>query len=182
MKYSRLFDLNAMSLCCVLGLLAKKLINPAANLLTDALHIPGGVSTGFSIMFLVIAAELVKTPHNGAKMGAAQGLLALALGRVGSMGILSPIGYILPGFTIDLVYRLPCSRKISCAARMMSANGLAAVAASAAANLIVFHLRGPALWLYFSVSATSGALFGLIGSTIAARLRPAMDQHRNKAR
>ena len=48
-----------MAFCCVLGLVTKKLINPMANVITEALHIPGGISTGFSLMVLVIAAEIV---------------------------------------------------------------------------------------------------------------------------
>ena len=59
MRQSRLSKLNFMALCCVLGLFTKKLINPLANVITEALHIPGGISTGFSIMFLVVAAEVV---------------------------------------------------------------------------------------------------------------------------
>lgn len=170
MKHQRLFRLNVMALCCVLGLFTKKLINPFATIITESLHIPGGISTGFSIMFLVIAAELVRMPRGGALMGTVQGLLALAMGRVGSMGALSPIGYIVPGLAIDLVYRLPCFRRCSRAERMVPANGLAAVMASVTANLIVFHLQGTALWLYLCVSAASGSLYGLLGSTVAARL------------
>ena len=182
MKQQRLFTLNVMALCCVLGLLTKKMINPFANVITEALHIPGGISTGFSIMFLIIAAELVRTPHSGAMMGTVQGLLALALGRVGSMGLLSPIGYIMPGLAIDLVYRLFSSPKIARSDRMVLANGLAAVTASVTANLIVFHLQGPVLWLYLCVSATSGSLYGLLGSTVMSRLGIVFDQYQNKVR
>lgn len=159
-----------MALCCILGLISKKMINPFANVITEALHIPGGISTGFSIAFLVIGAELVRLSWCGAKMGTAQGLLALALGRVGSMGALSPIGYILPGLAIDLVYRIPVCQKVSRTARMMLANGLAAVAASVTANLIVFHLHGAVLWLYLSVSLLSGSLYGILGAAITERL------------
>lgn len=182
MKHHQLFNLNVMAMCCILGLISKKMINPFANVITDALHIPGGVSTGFSIMFLVIAMELVQIPYGGTKMGTAQGLLALALGRVGSMGILSPLGYITPGLAIDLIYWLPCCRNASRTVRMMLANGLAAVMASLTANLIVFHLWGPVFWLYLCVSLTSGSLYGILGSAVAARLSTAMGQYRSKAR
>ena len=64
MKHSKLAMLNFMALCCVLGMFTKKLINPFANIITEALHIPGGISTGFSIMFLVIATEVVKGQHS----------------------------------------------------------------------------------------------------------------------
>lgn len=170
MKHKRLFHLNVMALCCVLGLFTKKLINPFANIITESLHIPGGISTGFSIMFLVIAAELVQTPRSGALMGTAQGLLALAMGRIGSMGLLAPIGYIVPGVAIDLVYRLSGFCRLSRTERMVAANGAAAVMASVTANVIVFHLQGTALWLYLCVSAASGSLYGLLGAAVAARL------------
>lgn len=182
MKSHRLFTLNVMALCCILGLFTKKLINPFANVITEALHIPGGVSTGFSIMFLVIAMELVQTPRSGVMMGTVQGLLALIMGRVGSMGLLAPIGYIVPGLVIDLVYRL-CRRSVfSRTDRMVIANGLAAVMASVTANFIVFHLHGPVLWLYLCVSATCGSLYGILGSTVAARLCTVYGQYQGKVR
>lgn len=181
MKHHKLFALNVMALCCILGLISKKLVNPLANVITEALHIPGGVSTGFSLMFLVIGAELVRQPFSGTKMGTTQGFLALALGRVGSMGGLSLIGYIMPGLVIDLIYHLGICRKASCTERMMLANGLAAAAASVTANLIVFHLQGAVLWLYLCVSLLSGSLYGLLGSAITARLGMVFAQYRNRA-
>lgn len=182
MKYQKLFTLNVMALCCILGLLTKKLINPFANVITESLHIPGGISTGFSIMFLIIAAELIQTPRCGVMMGTVQGLLALIMGRVGSMGLLSPIGYIVPGLAIDLVYYLCRSPFVSRTDRMVLANGLAAVMASVTANIIVFHLHGPVLWLYLCVSATCGSLYGILGSTIAARLVTVYGQYQSKVR
>ena len=61
MKTTKLQILNFMALCCSLGLVVKKLVNPLANIITESLHIPGGISTGFSLMFLVIATEIVRT-------------------------------------------------------------------------------------------------------------------------
>lgn len=80
-----------LALCCDLGLFSKRLISPAANLITDSLHIPGGIGTSFSLMFLVIAVVLVPRPGCAAAMGAVQSALALGLGMVGSMGALSPL-------------------------------------------------------------------------------------------
>ena len=188
MRQSRLSKLNFMALCCVLGLFTKKLINPLANVITEALHIPGGISTGFSIMFLVVAAEVVwqgrqRTQDGGSGkplkycgtiMGAVQGFLALCLGRVGSMGILAPIGYIVPGMAIDLVYGLAERFKLDRTERMVFANALAAVLASVTANVIVFRLWGPVLFLYLCVSAFSGTLYGFLGSVVAGKLRKAV--------
>ena len=177
MKQTKLNMLIFMALCCSLGLFVKKLVNPLANVITEALHIPGGISTGFSIMFLVIAAEIVMIKRCGTMMGTVQGFLALALGRVGSMGILAPIGYIVPGIAIDLVYALQKYLKLSRIERMMLANGLAAVMASVTANVLVFHLKGPVFWLYLCVSLTSGSIFGYLGSIMVVRLHPVYTQY-----
>lgn len=147
--------------------------NPIANMVTDSLHIPGGISTAFSLMFLVIAAELVPLPRCGAMMGMVQGLLALIMGRVGSMGLFMPLGYFLPGVAIDLsllVFRK--SKRCTLEERIILTNMTCAVTASLTANLIVFRLRGPALLLYVSVSASSGFLFGTLGTILAKRLKP----------
>lgn len=170
MRKSKLSTLIFMALCCVLGLITKKLVNPFANIVTEALHIPGGVSTGFSIMFMVIAKEVVCTKFGGTMMGTVQGFLALALGRIGSMGFFTPIGYIVPGVMIDLSYVLGKYFKWKQVERMVFTNSLAALMASVTANVLVFHLRGPVVWLYFCVSATSGALYGFLGTIVASRL------------
>lgn len=178
MKYSKTFILNFMALCCVLGLVTKKLVNPFANVITEVLHIPGGISTGFSIMFIVIAVEIVNLRYAGTLMGTVQGFLAVAMGRVGSMGIFMPLGYIIPGIAIDLVYYLLKHRKGAQMERMVFANALAAVMASVTANLLVFHLHGPVLWLYVCVSATSGSLYGFLGSYVVTRLQAVVCQYK----
>jgi len=181
MRYSKLAMFNFMALCCVLGIFCKKIINPFANVITESLHIPGGISTGFSIMFLVIATEIVRSQCDLAKefifswsgtlMGTVQGFVSLALGRVGSMGILMPLGFIASGMAIDVVYALQKFIKLNCLERMVFANALAAVTASVTANIIVFRLWGPVLWLYLGVSAISGTIFGSLGAVVAHRLR-----------
>ena len=170
MKNTKLVMLNFMALCCVFGLFIKKIVNPFANIITEFLHIPGGISTGFSIMFLVVGKELVQLKFAGTLMGCVQGFLALVLGRVGSMGVLAPIGYILPGIVLDLVSAFTKGVGMSRKERMILANMLAAVMASLTANTLVFHLSGLILWLYLSVSATSGALYGSLGAVIMRRL------------
>lgn len=172
MKKLKLMQLIFMALCCDLGLFAKKLIAPAANLLTDAMHIPGGIGTGFSLMFLVVAASLVGRFGCGALMGAVQSALALAMGMAGSMGALAPVGYILPGLAIDLALR--AFRKRSDGG-VMAASVAASLAACLAANAIVFRLKGLPLLLYGSVACTTGAICGLTASALVARLRPILN-------
>lgn len=187
MKNSKLLKLNFMALCVVLGIVSKKMMNPFANLITETLHIPGGISTGFSIMFLVIATEILQTPGYdsesgwqdkcGLFMGTVQGFVNLSLGRVGSMGILMPIGFMATGAAIDLIYALGKHVHFSRMERMMIANSFAALMASVTANLIVFHLKGPVLVLYFGVSAVSGMIYGFLAQAVVIRIRPVFYQY-----
>ena len=172
MKNAKLRRLIFLALCCDLGLFSKRLIAPAANLLTDALHIPGGIGTSFSLMFLVVAAVLTPGFGCGTLMGLVQSVLALSMGMVGSMGILSPVGYIVPGFVIDCVICFARCIRLSDDMATLAANMLAAAAASLTADLIVFRLRGPALLLYLAVAFTSGAICGVLGGNLIPRLRP----------
>lgn len=172
MKHAKLRRMIFLALCCDLGLFTKRLISPAANILTDSLHIPGGVSTSFSLMFLVLAAVLMPSFGCGTLMGLAQSMLAVSMGMVGSMGFLSPIGYIVPGFVIDCAIYAARKNKLRDEMAMLVANMLAAAAACLMANLIVFHLKDVVLLLYLSVSLTSGAVCGVLGGNLAARLRP----------
>lgn len=172
MKRYPLRSVLFLALCCDLGLFSKQLIGPAANLVTDSLHIPGGIGTSFSLMFLVIAAVLADQPGCAMIMSIVQSTLTLGMGMVGSMGALSPIGYILPGLAIDLLLLASRNLRLTYEARMAPVNAAAAVCAALTANWIVFRLRGPALLLYVCVSAMSGTLCGLLGAAVARRLAP----------
>lgn len=181
MNKFKLVDYNFMALCCVIGIISKKLINPFANVITDLLHIPGGVSTGFSIMFLVIAVEMIRKPKCGTLMAMVQGLLSLALGRVGSMGIFMPISFIATGIAIDFVYYVGKYINLTRLERMMFSNSLAAFSASFVANFIVFQLTGPVLCLYLSVSALSGMCYGFLSSMLVERINPALSSYRRRS-
>ena len=182
MKHDRLKKIIFWALCCDLGLFSKRLIAPIANILTDSLHIPGGIGTSFSLMFLVIAAVLI--PHFGSAtlMGTVQSIIALSMGIVGSMGALSPIGYIVPGIIIDCVVSLGRKLRWDNAVVTLLANMLAGAAASLTANVIVFHLWGVPLFLYLAVALTSGAICGILGDALAKRLKPVIrfEQKENK--
>lgn len=159
-----------LALCCTLGLFAKKLISPFSNVVTDALHIPGGVSTAFSLMFLVVAAGITKQKWSATLMGAVQSVLALAFGMGGGMGILAPVGFILPGVMIDLVVTLQKSREREQTVRLFLANVLASMTAALSADLLAFRLPGPALAVYLGVAATSGGICGYLAGILCGRL------------
>ena len=172
MRSYRLRTIIFLTLCCDLGLFSKRLIAPAANVITDALHIPGGIGTSFSLMFLVVAAMLVPRFGCAAVMGTVQSIIALSLGMVGSMGALSPLGYIVPALVIDLLVGLTQRLRLPRTERAVIINAAAGICAALTANLIVFRLRGAALVLYLCIAATSGAICGLAASELVRRLGP----------
>lgn len=180
MKHDRLGRLIVMALCCDLGLFSKRLIAPAANILTDALHIPGGIGTSFSLLFLVVAAALLGSFGCATVMGIVQSVIALSLGMVGSMGVLSPIGYIVPGLIIDCVLWTSHRLRIPESVSLVLSNMLASVSAGLTANLIVFRLHGVALLLYASVALASGAVCGVLAGELSRRLKPVLSKGSGK--
>ena len=180
MKYTKLKRMIFLALCCDMGLFSKKLIAPAANVITEALHVPGGIATAFSLMFLVVAAMLAPGFGTAAAMGAVQSVIAFSFGMVGSMGALAPIGYIAPGLCIDCVMWIAKRLKIPGELTLLISNMLASACACLTANLIVFHLEGLVLLLYLALSMTSGACCGLLADTLVKRLAAYMGESKTK--
>lgn len=180
MQHQKLRRLIFMALCCVFGLFTKRLIAPAANILTDSLHIPGGIGTAFSLLFLVVAAALIQRFGTASAIGAVQSVLALAMGMVGSMGALAPIGYIVPGLVIDAVLWL--SRRIALpdALSILLTNMLASLSACLVANAVVFRLTGVPLALYGTVALFSGAVCGLLAGQLYTRVSPLLQKEFRK--
>ena len=130
------------------------------------------VIAGIIAVLIVVAAELVPIFGCATLMSIIQSMIALSLGMVGSMGILSPIGYIVPGIVIDLIFLLSRKTGLGTDLTLTIANMLGAAAASLTANLIVFHLPGVPLALYIVVALASGAVCGSFAGVLAKRLRP----------
>lgn len=174
MKKLDLRTLIFLSLCCDLGLFVKRVVSPFANVITDALHIPGGVGTAFSLMFLVVAAGMFPRFGYATIMAAAQSLLAFSLGMVGSMGALAPIGYIVPGIVMDAVWLV--SRKVGLPRpiALVLMNMSASLSACLTANCLVFQLQGVVLLLYLAVAALSGMVCGLLAGWVVKRLESAL--------
>ncbi len=173
MKTSKmtLTKLVFMALCCDLGLFSKKLIAPAANVVTDFLHIPGGIATSFSLMFVVVGAFLCEFFGAATLMSVVQAFLALALGKTGSMGLLAPIGYIVPGVMIDLCFGVLPKFRLHELEQMVITNALAGVSAAFTANILVFRLSGVPLYLYLALAFTSGSITGMLGYVVVKRLK-----------
>ncbi len=180
MKHKKLLRLIFMALCCDLGLFTKRIIAPFANVITDSLHIPGGIGTSFSLMFLVVAAAMLPDSGAASIMGAVQSVLALAFGMVGSMGALAPVGYIVPGIVIDCVMWIMRRTGAGNTLTLMLANMSGALTASLTANAIVFHLRSVPLALYCAVALTSGAICGLLAGELYRRVGPVLGKEFRK--
>ena len=161
-----LSDISIMIIMCFAGVVVKKMINPFANMITDSLHVPGGISTAFSLMFLVIAAGVTSGKWNASIMGSMQALTALSLGMVGRMGILMPLAYLIPGIVIDLVMLIPGERSASIKFKAFIANIFSSVSAALFADVVVFHLPLKPLLVYICLAVLSGAICGFIAGAV----------------
>ncbi len=164
------------ALCCDCGLIAKKLIGPAANFVTELLHIPGGIATSFSLMFLVVAAATIRRFGCATIMGIVQSLLAFTFGMTGSMGALAPIGYILPGIVIDVILYISYKKNPIPTAGIVASSIASSICACLVANILVFNLGGIVFLVYASVAATSGAICSLPAFTLTERLIPILQK------
>ena len=180
MKKISLEQLILAALCCDFGLVAKKLISPAADIVTEFLHIPGGIATSFSLMFLVTGAALIKCRGCATLMAVIQSILAFSFGMTGSMGVLAPVAYILPGIMIDICLMISQKIYTKPTSGILVASVLSSVCACLVANILVFRLNGIVLLLYVFVSATSGSVCSLIAYTLVERLYPLIEKHKCK--
>lgn len=155
-----LYELVFMALCCVFGLFSKGLISPVTSILTDFIRIPGGcVSTGFSLMFLVIATAVVDKPGVGTIMGFIQGILALLLGKTGYQGVLAILTFTFPGVIIDIVNI--CYRKKNIQYFLLSSM-TGNIASAFLSNLLVFHFESLTLFLWLLLATCSGIATGFV--------------------
>ena len=161
-------ELAMMAICLTLGLLAKRIISPLTNMLTDFFRIPGGsAAVGFSLAFLVVGKRISHIPGAATMMGFVQSLLALALGMSGYQGILAVFSYTFPGIVIDVAaFLLKQHGMLYCFVSCI----MGSVASALISNVIAFHLQGIALELWLLLSAFSGALGGYIAGLVSTRL------------
>ena len=154
-------ELAVMAICLTLGLLAKRIISPLTNTLTDFFRIPGGsAAVGFSLAFLVVGKHMSHVPCAATMMGFVQSLLALALG-------MSVFSYTFPGIVIDVTaYFIKQRGTLYCFVSCI----LGSVVSALISNMIAFHLKGISLVLWLLLSALSGALGGYIAGLVSTRL------------
>ncbi len=172
MKNIRVRDLILLAFFADIGFLSKRLIAPLANVLTDFLRVPGGIGTSFSLMFLVIGACLIRRKGAASAMALVQCVLAMSLGMTGAMGMMSPIGYIMPGIVIDLILAVCDRYRMDLPVSMIIANAAGSFTAALTADFIVFRLRGAVLALYLLIALISGGICGFLAPVIFRRIRP----------
>ena len=169
MKKLTLRDIIFISLCSVLGMVAKPLLSPMFNLLTDFIRIPGGSMTaGVSILFLVFAAAITKKPLAGFLGGLLQRVVSLTTGISAQAGILVLITYSLPGLAVDLAMLLP--GKLALRERMMLAGAAGVLAGAASANILYFHLSLIPFLLFYVFGILSGGLGGYLAYILYERM------------
>ena len=160
-----------LSLCVCGGLIAKRVVTPVLNPLTDFIRLPGGgAAAAFSLLFIVLGCTVTDWPFAATLATLVQGTLAFCLGMTGYQGMFTLLTYTVPGVAIDIVRRFtPTGSEIYFFLSCCLGNLLCA----AISNLLVFHLRSFTLLLWLLVAACFGGLAGMLASWIYRRLKKA---------
>jgi len=169
-----IFDLIVIALMACLGIATKPLVVPLAHIITGPLFIPGGsIAGGFYMMWIVLGAGLVGKLGTATLVAVVQAVVVMAMGMLGSHGIMTVFTYILPGLSVDLV--LAVSRHRGCCSGCCFAAGVAANTSGAMlVNLVFFRLPLIPLVLTLSAAALSGGLGGLIAHSVLRRFKDTM--------
>lgn len=160
-----------LSLCVCGGMIAKRVVTPVLNPLTDLIRLPGGgAAAAFSLLFIVLGCTVTDWPFAATLSALTQGALAFCLGMTGYQGAFTLLTYTVPGVATDIVrWFTPRGSEIYFFLSCCLGNLLCAVIS----NLLVFHLRSLTLLLWLLVAACFGGLAGMLGHLIYRRLKKA---------
>ncbi len=162
LKEFSIFELIIIALCAAIGTAIKPVMVLLVQVITGPLFIPGGtIAGGFYMMWLVISAGLVGRRGAATLTAVVQALMVLALGVIGTHGIMTLVTYIAPGIAIDillLVTRQRARNNFSCFFAGMVANSTGVLLT----NFVFFRLPVIPLILVIAGGALSGGLGGLI--------------------
>lgn len=165
-KKFTVFDLIIMAIVAALGIAMKPVIVPLVHIVTGPLFIPGGaIAGGFYMMWIVIGAGLVGKRGAATIIALVQAILVLAVGVVGTHGIVSLATYLAPGIAVELLYiitRQKGDNIFSCFFAGMVAN----LAGTVLSNFVFFKLPLIPLLLTLAGGALSGGLGGLIAYAV----------------
>ncbi|WKY43653.1 ECF transporter S component [Eubacteriaceae bacterium ES2] len=166
-----LLDLVIISMMAALGIAVKAVLVPLVHIITGPLFIPGGsISGGIYMLFIVLAAILVRKTGAAFLVCLVQTILVIITGTMGSHGIMSIVTYLMPGIGIELLYLLLGKFKYSKGA-CFGAGVIANVLGSFGVNFVFFRLPLIPLLLTLSLASLSGGLGGLLAFAIAAQLK-----------
>lgn len=165
-KKFTVFDLIVIAIVAALGIAVKPVIVPLVHIITGPLFIPGGaVAGGLYMMWIVIGAGLVDKRGAATLIALVQAILVIAVGVIGTHGILSIVTYVVPGLAVELVLLLSRQKFdsiFSCFFAGMAAN----IAGTVLSNFVFFKLPLIPLVLTMSAGALSGGLGGLLAFVI----------------
>ncbi len=158
-----MFDLTLMAMMAVLGIATKPIITPLVHMITAPLFIPGGaLAGGLYMMWIVLARFLVNKNGAATITCLIQAILVMALGVVGSHGVLSLMTYILPGLTVDLGLFLLGQPRKATIFHCFIAGILANLSGTFLVNVVFFRLPLIPLLLSLFLGAFSGGGGGII--------------------
>ena len=164
------FELIVIAVISALGIATKPIIVPLVHIVTGPLFIPGGaVAGGFYMFWIVLGMGIVKKTGTGFLTGIVQGVLVIALGTMGTHGIMSIVSYTLPGAAVDLVFLASKDKKYNALHYVFSCMA-ANITGTLISNMLFFRLPFSTVILMLSLAALSGALGGLIAYSISKRL------------
>lgn len=165
-----LFDLVIISMMSALGIAVKVVLVPLVHIITGPLLIPGGsISGGIYMMFIVLAAMIVKKPGTAFLVCLVQAILIIITGTMGSHGIMSIVTYLLPGLGVEILY-FAIGKFRYTQGGCFSAGVVANVLGSFGVNFVFFRLPLIPLLLMLSLSALSGGLGGLLAHMISKQV------------
>ncbi|MEL7566875.1 MAG: ECF transporter S component [Dehalobacterium sp.] len=165
-----LYDLIIIAMMAALGIATKPVIVPLAHIITGPLFIPSGaVAGGFYMMWLVLGAGLTGKRGAATLVALVQAVMVMAVGIVGSHGVLSLITYTIPGMMADLGLII-VGHKVCCLPCAFWAGLLANTGGTFMVNFVYFRLPWIPLILSLSAAALSGGLGGILAFQICRQV------------
>ncbi|WKY47094.1 ECF transporter S component [Eubacteriaceae bacterium ES3] len=166
-----LLDLVTISMMAALGIAVKVVLVPLVHIITGPLFIPGGsISGGIYMLFIVLAALLVRKTGAALLVCLIQTILVIITGTMGSHGIMSIVTYLMPGIGVELLYLILGKYKYTKGASF-GAGVIANVLGSFGVNFVFFRLPLVPLLLTLCLASLSGGLGGLLAYAIASQLK-----------
>lgn len=166
LKKFSVYNLIIIAVVSALGIATKPIVVPLVHIITGPLFIPGGaIAGGFYMFWIVLGVGIVKKTGTGTLIGIVQGILVVAMGTMGTHGIMSIISYTLPGIVTDIIFLFSQNKKYNILHYVfgcMAAN----VTGTLISNILFFRLPFVTVILILSAAALSGTIGGFIAYTI----------------